>query len=353
MKLNITLAQLAIIYLVGFIFGSMVFLSISTPYPNMRDSWFHILVARAWYRGELGMVSPVVMDINMLPYPPLYHLMLAPFVATEASAITAQKVAQTLLYPLSLLGLMLLAGKYVDDNTAFIFGLLLTGTYFAFGMMQARPQSVEVLLFPVSLWALLEKKTKTFIGSTVAMFYLHSPFSIAMSLGMMLYTFVRDKKDIKFWAVIFLAAPMVLFQVSYFFDPDVVARWVTSGDLGIYTETMEFLANPALWLVNGLGLSLFALPALPYFMVKWKQSSELDKLMLYSFIGFFIVLPVWYMRVFHFAVIPLAYFMAKGVMLQERKVMYILIAIVLLQAAWFTLTPVFWMSKPPYLEQYW
>jgi len=356
--LNLKPLQLAMIYLVIIVFGYMVMLTVQTPYPNGRDSMFHILVARAWHKGMNGMISPVVMDINKLPYPPMYHILLAPFTYSQESAIIAQKALQCLFYPIGLLLNMLLARKYKGDKIAILYGLLLTGTYYAFGMMQARPQSLEVLLFPVAVWALLEKKKLFFFISVASMFYLHSPLSLALSAGLFIYGIARDKKDLGIWLTLLFVAPMVLYQGSFMLNQSFLDRWVTSGDLGIYTETMDFIADPAYWLINGLGMSVVGFFAIPVRLIWWRNQSELDKLMVYSFLGFLIATPIWYMRVFHFAIMPLAFFTAVFInnSIKNSKSKYLtvlLVGLLLVQVVWFMINPVFWMSPPPYMEQYW
>ena len=350
---NLKMLDLSIICFVVSIMGYMIALTVSTGYLNGADAWFHILVARAWFTGLNGMISPVVMEINMIPYPPLFHFILRPFMADLQTAVTAAKVLQILLYPLGLLFNMLLARKYVGSQVAIIYGFLLSGTYYAFAMSQARPQSLAMLLFPIAVWSLLENKTKTFVVVVAATFYSYSPLSIGLTSGLLLYAFRRNKKALKVWATVILVAPIVLYQASFIFNKIVFDRWLSAGDVGMIYETNQFFSNPLFWMLNGLGISIIGLVIIPFAIFKWKQLSEFNKVLLFSLGGFLLLLPIWYMRVFHFAIMPLALFTAQFVLRQKFNLKYVLLAIIIVQAILFAFVPVWWLSIPPYLDKYW
>lgn len=344
---------MAIVFLVLLTFGYMAMLTYSVPYPNGRDVWFHILVARAYFKGQNGMVSPVVMDINNLPYPPLFHLLLVPFVSSVDLAIAATKILQLLFYPLGLLAIMLLVKKYTTGYTALLTGVLLVGTYYAFSQMQVRPQSLEMVLYPLTIWATLEGKTKTYVATMAAIFYLHSPISIAVGAGTLFYLFRKNKKDVRIWATIAVVAPIMLYQANFMFNQVFLDRWITSGDTGIITETRDFWANPLFWLLNGLGIALSGLAVAGYYVRKHAELSPFVKLMLYSFFGFFLAWPTWQMRVFQFAVIPMALFTARESTRLDPRLRWVLVGAVVAQAIIFSVMPVFWQSFPPYFDKYW
>lgn len=355
-KLRISNLRRLDFLIIGFVVSVLVYLiylTVSTGFLNGRDAWFHILVARAWFKGLNGMISPVVMNINNVPYPPLFHFILLPFVFDLQTAVIAAKVLQICFYPLGLLFNMLLARKYVGSQVAIVYGLLLSGTYFAFGMTQARPQALAMLLFPIAVWSLLENKTKTFIGSVAATFYSYSPLSIGLTFGLLLYAFKKNRRDFKVWAVVILVVPLVLYQASFSLNQVAFGRWISAGDMGNTTEMRQFLFNPLFWMVNGLGISIVGLILIPLALFKWKEQSELDKIFLFSLLGFLCLLPIWYMRVFHFAIMPLALFTAKFVLKQKFDVKNILLAFIIVQAVFFALIPVWQLSFPSYFDQYW
>jgi hypothetical protein len=353
-EINLKPTDLCIILLVFSLVVGMAFLTFTSPYPDGRDIWFHILVARAWFKGMNGMVAPVVMEINNLPYPPLFHFLLLPFVFSEGSALLAGKVMQLVFYPLGTLLLMLLARKYCGSKLAVIFGLCLVGTYFAFNQMQARPQSLEILFYPIAFWALLENKTKTFILSIAAMFYIHSPISIALALGFLVYAFRQNRKDPKLFASVLAVAPILIYQANFMFSQIFFNRWLAVGDTGILTETTEFLGNPLFWLFNGLGINMIAFAVIPWLLYKWKDQTRFIQVMLYSFFGMLIIMPTWYQRTFTFTVIPMAFFTALFITsLKNKYLQGILLAVLIMQVIIFSLTSVWWMSPPSYFSDYW
>jgi ABC-type cobalt transport system substrate-binding protein len=332
----------------------MGFLTFSSIYPDGRDVWFHILVARAWSKGTNGMVAPVVMEINNLPYPPLFHFLLLPFVGTVESSLLAAQAMQLIFYPLGTLLLMLLVRKYCGSRFSLLFGLALVGTYFTFNQLQARPQSLEVLFYPVSVWALLENRTKTFILSVAIMFYTHSPISIGLTLGLVVYAFMQNRKDMKVWASVLAVAPIVLYQAGFMFNRVFFNRWLAVGDTGVLVETQAFVSNPLFWLMNGLGLNMIAFAAVPWLLYKWKLQSRFTHVMLYSFFGMLVLLPTWYQRILTFAMMPFAFFTVLSIKnIKNRNVRILLVAALVIQAILFALTPVWWMSPPDYFSKYW
>lgn len=344
----------AIIIIVSLLAFYMIFLTFTSPYPNSRDVWFHVLVSRAWYKGLNGMVSPIVLDINILPYPPLFHLLLAPFAYSPEAVLFAAKIAQLFLYPVGALLLMLVVRRHASNYVAIAFSLALIGTFYAFNQMQARPQALEALLYPVAVYGLMENKTKTFIASVAAMFYTHSPVAIAYTLGLLLYAFKQNRRDMKIWATVAVVAPLILYQATFMVNQMFFNRWIATGDTGILVETQEFLAEPVFWLVNGLGLNIIAFATIPILLRRWKEQSTFTKVMLYSFFGMLIITPVWYQRTFTVLIIPMAYFTALFASMQTSKPLRIILLVALAcQAVFFSLMPAWWMSPAPYFNQYW
>lgn len=266
----------------------------------------------------------------------------------------AGQVMQIFFYPLGVLGLMLLVRKYYGSKMALVSGLCIIGTYFAFAQMQARPQSLEVLLYPVAFWALMENKTKTFVLSIAAMFYTHSPISIALALGFVVYAFRQNHRDLKVWASVVAVLPILLYQGVYVFNQVFFRRWLAVGDTGILPETIEFLSNPLWWMLSGLGVNMIAFAIIPWLLYKWKDQTTFTKVMLYSFFGILIIIPTWYQRTLTFLVMPMTFFTASFVVsLKNRYLQAALFILIFLQLVLFSIFPVWWMSPAEYFTQYW
>jgi hypothetical protein len=338
------------------LFAYIAYLTLDSPYPDGHDVWFHIMVARAWYKGENGMVCPAAIYYNGMPYPPLFHLMLAPFCSSLSSALDAAKAFQLFFYPLAILFFMLLVKKYSGSKTALIAGIALSGTYLQFTQSQAIPQSLETLFFFPAVYGLLENKKWVFIGSVAAMFYTHSPISVAFCLGAFTYIFMKDKKDVKLWGSIAAAAPIVAYQLSYVVgNGGFLSRWVVNGgDTGMSKETAQFLANPAFWTLNGLGLNVIAFAIAFWLLYKWSSQTEFTKVMLLTFFGSYIIFPVWYERVFSISVIPMAFFTGQFILKQKNKYVKMILLVALgVQFAWFFSNPVWLMNPDKNINIYW
>lgn len=331
----------------------MAALTFTSPYPNGTDVWFHILVARAWYKGLNGMVSPVVMDINNIPYPPLFHLLLIPFAGSLEASLLAAKVLQLVFYPLSVLAWGLLIRKYMGSQLALTFMLAITGTYFSFSQMQSKPESLALLLLPVILWAFLENKTLPFVAVSVALFYIYSPYSLVLIAGILLYLLRFDLKSTKVWATAALSAPIALYQAS-FINELFISRWISQGDKGIIRETWQFIYNPILFILNGFGVNVISFTLIPYTFWKWKQQTALTKTMLLTFLSMLVVWPIWFQRTFSLIIIPCCYITALYMQRQQNRLTRAALLIILVvQAIIFTLNPVWWMSPISWLNTYW
>jgi hypothetical protein len=346
-------ATIGIIVLFILLIIYMTYLTFTSPYPDGRDVWFHIDFARAWFKGTNGMTIQIVMDVNGIPYPPLFHLILAPFCYSQASALLATQFMQLIFYPLGVVLLALLVRKYMGSKTALIFALAITGTYYAFGQMQVKPESLELLFYPVAFWAVMENKTKTFIASTTVMFYTHSPISIALVAGFLIYLFRKNRKDVKVWASIVACAPIILYQVQFIFSNAMLKRWVLRGDLGIINETQQFYANPLFWLLSGLGINLIAFGYLVYAPTVWNKLSEFMKVTLYSLAGMTVIIPIWYQRTMSFATMPFAIITAYLISQAKPYMKPILYMLLIFQVVIFTLMPTWWMNPAPYFNSYW
>jgi len=341
-----------ILFFIAIFSVHLTFSTFTYPYPNGRDAWFHILVSRAYYRGENGMVSPIVMKTNLVPYAPLYHLMLVPFVGSLKVALLAQQVFQCLFYPLTLLFFMLLTRKHEGFTTTMLFGMLLVGTYFGYGMAQARPQTLAMTLFPLAFWACLEKKAISFVVLVTVMFYVYSPLALALVLGLLVFKLKQKLLNREVLAIAILVAPLLFFQCYHMMSGNIYNRWLRVGDTGILTETQDFVLNPLFFLWTGLGVSMVGFGLIVKKFFNYRKLADFDKLMVLSFLGFLVMAPIWYARVFQVVIVPLAFFTAKFVGGHNRYVKLFFVALIIWQTVVFSFWS-FWMSPPPYLWKYW
>lgn len=330
----------------------MTYLALAWQYPNGRDIWFHILAARAWYKG-LGFTSPVVMDINGMPYAPLFHFMFVPFVSSEQLAVNFSKIVQTIIYPLGLAATALVTAKFQGKKAGLITAGLLCGTYYSWTMMQTKPESITLILFPVLLYATLQQKSKTWIATATTMFYIYSPIALAFTLGPAAYMLDKNKKDKRVWITLLLIAPILLYQLTFMISTYFYGRWLRIGDLGMQGEFADFLKYPWFFIIIGIGLSTLGLIYIPRMIQKWNTQTEYTKLLLYSTVFFLIMIPSWYDRVFTFECLPLAIFTASFISKRKPVILYVFLVCLVVQMFLMLTNPVWWMSKPDYFNTYW
>jgi hypothetical protein len=201
-----------------------------------------------------------------------------------------------------------------------------------------------VLLIPLALYTLLENKTKSFIVTTIVMFYTHSPVTVAVCLGMFLYLFFKNKRDLRVWIPVIAVAPMLLWQASYMFKAGFMQRWVDVGDLGMIRETHLFYANPGLFVLNFIGISSFGIALLFYYLFTYKKQIELIKIGVLSVFGSLIIYPFWSWRILEFDVIYFAFFTAYYFAHVHGRWGKILLIACLAQAILFTVYPAIWYA---------
>ena len=150
-EVKFSIYKFLIAVLVVLLFVYIAYLTLDSPYPDGHDVWFHIMVARAWFKGENGMVCPAAIYYNGIPYPPLFHLMLAPFCSSQQLALGAAKGFQLFFYPLAILFFMLLVNKYSGSKTALIAGLALGHIPAVHAVAGNTAEPRNPVLFPRSL----------------------------------------------------------------------------------------------------------------------------------------------------------------------------------------------------------
>jgi len=62
--------------ILGLVSVLSVSVALSYPVPIGADIRFHLEIARVWASGMNGMFSDVALNVNKMPYPPLFHWLL-------------------------------------------------------------------------------------------------------------------------------------------------------------------------------------------------------------------------------------------------------------------------------------
>jgi hypothetical protein len=278
-------------------FSVSLYVSVAYLKPLGADIVFHLDVVDAYLRGENGMFAAHVMEINHMPYPPLFHLMLLSWQALGLHFIFIRAI-QAFLYPSCLLFILLIIYKFGDKNQVFFAGLALLGSMaYVDAVLQIRPESFDVLLWLILVYATLTNKGKLGIASAVLGIYNHSFGSLALSGGALLFKH-RWKQIL---AVAVLGAPIII--ITFMYIPSMFGKW-----LGLYAspQAREFQNNFLSFSFTYLGALFAGLPIAVYEAFKWRTLTPLHKVALLTVASALVMIPIWRDRYYAYVSIPLA-----------------------------------------------
>jgi hypothetical protein len=261
------------------------------------------------------MFAPFVMQINRMPYPPIFHFMLIPSVALGVG-LDFVRWLQAFSYPVALLLAMLFAKRFgLGERHAVITGLALLGSNaFLDAAFQIRPETLDVFVWFLLTYAFIVGSRKLAMISSVLGVYSHSFASLAMNGGEIL--FKAKRKTLLLISIASL--PMVV--VSLWFLPSMLSRWV---GVPVSSQARLFLTDFPIFTLSYLGGLVVALPIVFYQLKHWSKLTFLSQLCIATLASSLIVLPVWYDRYYHYASIPLA--LVLGEFAGEHKKLYAVI----------------------------
>lgn len=279
----------------------------TTPIPIGADVHFHIDVARIWAAGGNGMFSDIVFQINRFPYPPLFHWIVAPSVWFNLEFLWC-RLLQIVFSVGCFVATMLLVQRHVNSKAAAFTGLLLLSSFgFTDGTIQARPQSLDMLLIPIALHFFLSYSNKKFGLSTIALVWNHGVAALSNLWTLFLYGFKRRKWWQTFMITALLVAPILFFSV--FYSQGALSTW--SGHTETWQEYLVFQA-PIIMIPFYAGASLMGYIFIGLGLWKWKQLSDVEKTLIISFVGLTVMIPLWADRFMQYATIPLSCIAAIG-----------------------------------------
>lgn len=306
-------------------FALVLAATIITPVPLGVDFFFHLEVAKVWASGGNGMFSEIVMRINRFPYPPLFHLLLVPSIWLGDPYVFG-RILQVILFSGSLALVVKLVKRYDGERAALFSGLLLlSNVAFVDSAIQARPQSLVILLMPVLLMAYLEDHPWPFALIGLAMFHTHGLAGLSMIYSL---TFKKWAKDGR-WGTALTVAGILAVPLL------VISIWYMGGALTTWAGATESAQERALrsepfgFTLAYMGPLLLGFPCLIKALKNWRTESEYVKAISTMLLGSMVMFPIWGDRWLQYSAIPLACLGADW--LSKRKgrqltVAYILVA---------------------------
>lgn len=272
--------------------------------PVGWDAYFHLYIANDWANGKIGMFSNITMNVNYMPYPPLFHLLLVPSIWLRLGFEFA-RFLQIIHYPFVLIASCWLLKKHYDWKTAFYGTTLLMANIGIFDYtFQAIPQALEMILYPLILHAFLSMKKKWFVGLSTAMIYTHGLASVSFIGGLVLHAFIEKRKK-EALAIIILSLPIIIITGLYL--PPAMARWGKMLDDEV--EKM-FWFNPLLLSATYQGLLIFGWAVSFYDAYHWRKLTQFQWSCILTIMTLLLMLLPWPNRFLGYVAMPFAYLMA-------------------------------------------
>ena len=262
------------------------------------------------------MYNSQIMSMNRMPYPPLWPMLMVPFLATGLLNIYL-RIVQALLYPTVLLFAVWLAIRFGKGNLhGLIVGLALLATPAYMDMtIQVRPESLDALLWLILTFALLTDKYKTTIAATVLGAYNHSFASLFFNGGSVLAQ--KNKRQIL--TIVLLVAPIVGISLYYIVGYTQKMFLVAQGP-----QASWFLHSPVTFLGGYFGVLTLGLAFLVYQLFTWKQQTKLNKLCAFTILSCTPLLIIWLDRWTNYISIPMAILMGSFVS-EHRKTLWFMV----------------------------
>jgi hypothetical protein len=309
------------ILLIIFVFALTFFIISSEKLPLGSDTYFHLKLARLYTSGNFtGAISTMFQTISY-PYPPFFQLVVLSPVALSSNPYLGLRILEALFMPLTFLVTLWLVWKHASPKAALFTGIALLASWsFVDGTLQARPESLDLLLFPIVAYAMLEARKKTAGAASTIMVWSHGLASLSSLFGM----FVLKLKD-KAWRRTFLyvaIATSPIIALSFIFFGGAIATWGIGQTQSSNPQQWMFWHNPFPWIIYYAGLSLLGIP----FLLR-RHKTRLETLFTYAFIGNTAMLLFWADRWLQYSVIPLACLFGIGVSRWHGKKLYIVLAV--------------------------
>lgn len=317
-----------------FIFILTATIVTSAALPIGSDTYFHLGISRLLGQGNFTGAIDMMFTVNQSPYPPLYHILIIP-VAISPDPYTGLRILEMIFMPTTFALIAWLMWKQSGPKAAFISGLVLIGGWaFLDGAIQARPQSLDMLLYPLILYAILASRKKWTAFLSTLTVYNHGFAALANIWGIAVKK-LREKTWRKTIVVTVIAIlPIIILSLYYF--GGAMRQWATYTPTENPQEALFWTYPP--WIPFYAGLSLMG-----WFFMFFKPKTELETLLRYGLVGNLIMLPFWADRWLQYSSIPLAMLVGLNVARWHGKKLYATLAIVGI-GAWIYISSFLWIS---------
>ena len=308
------------IFLICSAFALAIVIVNSVPDPIGSDVYYHIKLATFYSHLDFKGAWNFMTTTDLVWYPPVFHLLLVPIVLSGYT-YSGVRILECLFLPLTFLAVLWLVYKHAGAKAALFTGFALIASWsFIDGALQARPESIDLLLFPIVIYAVLEAKKKTAGIASTIMVWTHGFASISSLLGVFIYK-LKDKQWRKTLALIVLAVSPVI-ALSFYFFGGAIHMWLLGQTQSSNPQEYTFFHNPFPWILYYGGLSLWGIP----FLLR-RHKTQLETILTYAFVGNTFMLIFWADRWLHYSSIPWAILFGTFVSRLHGFKLYIMLAI--------------------------
>lgn len=356
------------IALVAFVFILSFIIVLSVPLPIGSDPYFHIEIARLYATGNFTGAFDYITTVNQIPfYPPFYHALLMPAIFLP-NPLDGLRILEMLAMSLTFLFTAYLLWKMSGPKAALIAGLVLLGSWsFIDATFQARPETIDLMFYPLMLFTILTVKKKSFAILAIATVYNHGIMAVTNIWGWLIKLYRTKETDEGIWNTTALTASFIninctrrtwlktILMITAISSPILIltalffgggwSMWATTNPQENPQEAL-FWTNPS-WIPFYAGITLmgflFVTTTLKYRLQKGTWRTELEAYLIYGLAGNLVMLPMWADRWLQYSTIPLACLTGLEVARWHGKKLYIVLAVIAL-GAWVYVCFFLWNS---------
>jgi len=236
-----------------------------------------------------------------MPYPPLFHWLLVPGVWLGGEYAWS-RFLQALILPLAFVSILYSMSRLGRGNPA-IGGLLLLGSAAYYDrLLQATPQGLDMILYPLSVLALVEKRWNYFAVLSILLVYNHGVVAVAMLGGSFVHLFMQRKY--KVLLAIGLATSFILIPTGFYLASG-MGRMVGSGT----GQERAFWSTPLSYTLRYLGTIALVIPLMKGVNI----TDSLHKILLLNIGSLLVMFPFWPERFLSYIAPNLAYLQSETV----------------------------------------
>jgi hypothetical protein len=310
--------------LCAFVFVLCVFIITSMELPLGSDAYFHLKLSQLYGQGNFTGAFNFVQQVNQQPfYPPLYHFMILP-VSMSGDPYTGLRLLEMIFLPLTFAATAWVMWKLVSPKAALITGLVMLGSWsFMDGAIQARPESLDLLLFPLIVYAAVKAKKKWFSALSIITVYNHGFAALTNVIGIALNRFKQ-----KSWRKTLIAATIIIIPIillSLYYMEGSMKQWATYTPTENPQEALFWTYPP--WIPFYAGITLLGI----IFCFK-KGKTELETVLKWSILGNLVMLPFWADRWLQYSSMPWAMLVGTAISRWHGKKLYVALAVIAIGA---------------------